>query len=62
MPSQGDNTGDTPLVDYAKIYIKDKYNKPGEVFCGLIHRIDRPVSGIVILAKTSKCLTRMNAG
>ena len=60
MPSQGDNTGDTPLVDYAKIYIKDKYNKPGEVFCGLIHRIDRPVSGIVILAKTSKCLTRMN--
>jgi len=60
MPSQGDNTGDTPLVDFAKSYIKTKYNKPGEVFCGLIHRIDRPVSGIVILAKTSKSLARMN--
>lgn len=60
MPSQGDNTGDTPLVEFAKIYIKQKYNKPGDVFCGLIHRIDRPVSGIVILAKTSKALARMN--
>lgn len=56
---QGDKTGDIPLVDIVKDYIKVKYNKPGEVFLGLVHRIDRPVSGAVIFAKTSKSLTRM---
>ncbi len=60
LPSQGDNTGDVHLLDVAKAYIKKQYNKPGDVFCGLIHRIDRPVSGIVVLAKTSKALARMN--
>jgi len=60
LPSQGDNTGDKHLLDFAKEYIKKQYNKPGDVFCGLIHRIDRPVSGIVVLAKTSKALARMN--
>ncbi len=60
LPSQGDNTGDLHLLDVAKEYIKKQYQKPGEVFCGLIHRIDRPVSGIVVLAKTSKALARMN--
>lgn len=57
---QGDKTGDITLIDKVKSYLKDKYNKPNNVFCGLIHRIDRPVSGIVILAKTSKALSRMN--
>ena len=57
---QGDATGDTPLVDLAKEYIKHKYNKPGEVFLGVVHRLDRPVSGIVVLARTSKSLERMN--
>jgi len=57
---QGDDTGDTPLSDYVKAYIKKKYNKPGEVFCGVIHRLDRPVSGAVIFARTSKGLSRMN--
>jgi len=60
IPSQGDPTGDKPLVEYARDYIKEKYQKPGNVFCGLIHRIDRPVSGVVALAKTSKALARMN--
>ncbi|HEY8400061.1 MAG TPA: pseudouridine synthase, partial [Cytophagaceae bacterium] len=60
VPSQGDKTGDTPLVDYVKEYIRQAYNKPGNVFTGLIHRLDRPVSGLVILAKTSKALERMN--
>lgn len=60
LASQGDNTGDTHLLDVAKAYIKKQYNKPGDVFCGLIHRIDRPVSGVVVLAKTSKALARMN--
>jgi 23S rRNA pseudouridine1911/1915/1917 synthase len=58
---QGDITGDTPLVDLCKEYIKIKYQKPGEVFLGVVHRIDRPVSGIVVLARTSKSLERMNA-
>lgn len=58
--SQGDKTGDTPLGDLVKMYIKEKYNKPGEVFLGTIHRIDRPTSGIVVFAKTSKALSRMN--
>ncbi len=57
---QGDETGDTPLVDLVKQYIKVKYNKPGDVFLGVVHRIDRPVSGAVIFARTSKALERMN--
>ncbi|HXB39127.1 MAG TPA: pseudouridine synthase, partial [Bacteroidia bacterium] len=56
---QGDKTGDEPLSDKVKTYLKEKYNKPGNVFCGVIHRIDRPVSGVVLFAKTSKALTRM---
>ena len=57
---QGDKTGDRPLVDIVKDWIKEKYAKPGNVFCGVVHRLDRPVSGLVIFAKTSKALTRMN--
>lgn len=57
---QGDKTGDAPLSDYIKAYIKEKYNKPGEVFLGTIHRLDRPVTGVVAYARTSKALTRMN--
>lgn len=58
---QGDATGDEPLVEIAKKYIKEKYNKPGAVFLGVVHRLDRPVSGVVVFARTSKALTRMNA-
>ncbi|MFT5256355.1 MAG: 23S rRNA pseudouridine1911/1915/1917 synthase [Candidatus Paceibacteria bacterium] len=57
--TQGDKTGDTPLSDIVKAYIKVKYNKPGDVFLGTIHRLDRPVSGVILFAKTSKALTRM---
>ena len=57
---QGDKTGDTPLSDLAKAYVKEKYQKPGDVFMGVIHRIDRPVSGLVLMARTSKALERMN--
>jgi 23S rRNA pseudouridine1911/1915/1917 synthase len=57
---QGDKTGDKPLPDFVKDYLREKYNKPGNVFCGVIHRLDRPVSGIVLFAKTSKALSRMN--
>ena len=57
---QGDKTGDTPLSDIVKQYIKEKYQKPGEVFLGVVHRLDRPVSGLVIFARTSKALTRLN--
>ena len=57
---QSDKTGDTPLSDFVKAYIKKKYKKPGEVFLGTIHRLDRPTSGIVLYAKTSKALSRMN--
>ena len=57
---QGDKTGDKPLSDVVKEYIKEKYNKPGEVFLGVIHRLDRPTTGIVVFARTSKALTRMN--
>ena len=57
---QGDKTGDAPLSDFVKAYIKKKYNKPGEVFLGTIHRLDRPTSGIVLYARTSKALSRMN--
>jgi 23S rRNA pseudouridine1911/1915/1917 synthase len=57
---QGDSTGDKTLSDYVKDYIKVKYNKPGDVFLGTVHRLDRPVSGLVIFARTSKALERMN--
>lgn len=57
---QGDKTGDASLSDLYKEYLKIKYNKPGNVFCGVIHRLDRPVSGVVLMAKTSKALSRMN--
>lgn len=57
---QGDKTGDTTLLDIVKQYLKDKYNKPGNVYLGLPHRLDRPTSGIVVLAKTSKVLPRLN--
>lgn len=57
---QGDNTGDKSLIDTIKDYLKKKYNKPGNVFLGLVHRLDRPVSGLVIFAKTSKALSRMS--
>ena len=57
---QGDKTGDKPLSDVVKEYLKEKYKKPGAVFLGVIHRLDRPTTGIVVFAKTSKALTRMN--
>tara|TARA_R110001583_G_scaffold93517_1_gene236436 strand:- start:1722 stop:2408 length:687 start_codon:yes stop_codon:yes gene_type:complete len=57
---QGDKTGDKPLSDVVKEYIKDKYNKPGNVFLGVVHRLDRPTTGIVVFAKTSKSLERFN--
>lgn len=59
MLAQGDRTGDNSLVDWGKNYIKVRYDKPGAVFCGLVHRLDRPVSGAVALARTSKALERM---
>lgn len=60
MLVQGDKTGDRTLADWVKLYIKDRYKKPGDVFLGTIHRLDRPVSGVVVFARTSKALTRMN--
>lgn len=57
---QGDKTGDEPLVEVLKRWIKEKYNKPGNVFCGVVHRLDRPVGGLVVFAKTSKALSRLN--
>ena len=57
---QGDKTGDKPLSEIVKEYIKGKYNKPGEVFLGVVHRLDRPTTGIVVFAKTSKALERLN--
>lgn len=57
---QGDRTGDKPLSEMVKEYLKEKYNKPGNVFCGVTHRLDRPTSGIVVFAKTSKALSRLN--
>lgn len=57
---QGDKTGDKPLSEYVKEYLKEKYAKPGNVFCGVVHRIDRPASGLVIFAKTGKALARLN--
>ncbi len=60
MLVQGDETGDVPLSELAKEYLKEKYQKPGNVFVGVVHRLDRPVSGVVLLAKTSKALSRLN--
>lgn len=57
---QGDKTGDPCLVEDIKYYLKERYNKPGNVFCGVVHRLDRPVSGVVVFAKTSKALVRLN--
>jgi 23S rRNA pseudouridine1911/1915/1917 synthase len=57
---QGDITGDAPMVENLKLWLKNKYNKPGNVFLGVIHRLDRPVSGAVLFARTSKSLSRMN--
>lgn len=57
---QGDKTGDKPLSETVKDYIREKYAKPGNVFCGVVHRIDRPVAGLVVFARTSKALTRLN--
>lgn len=57
---QGDKTGDVTLPDMIRAYLKERDNKPGNVFCGVIHRLDRPVSGVVLFAKTSKALSRMN--
>ena len=57
---QGDKTGDTPLSEIVKQYLKEKYAKPGNVFIGVTHRLDRPVSGLVVFAKTSKALARLN--
>ena len=58
---QGDKTGDTPLPDLLKSYLKEKFNKPGAAFLGVIHRLDRPTTGVVLFARTSKGLERMNA-
>ncbi len=57
---QGDKTGDTPLVETVKAYLKEKYHKPGNVFVGVVHRLDRPVGGLVVFARTSKALSRLN--
>lgn len=57
---QGDKTGDQPLSDVVKAYLKEKYTKPGEVYLGVVHRLDRPTTGLVVFAKTSKALTRLN--
>ncbi|MDD2327812.1 MAG: RluA family pseudouridine synthase [bacterium] len=57
---QGDKTGDTPLSETVKAYLKEKYDKPGNVFCGVTHRLDRPTSGVVVFARTSKALSRLN--
>ena len=57
---QGDKTGDAPLSDIVKEWLKEKHNKPGNVYLGVVHRLDRPVSGVVLFAKTSKALPRLN--
>lgn len=57
---QGDKTGDPSLIDAVKEWIKREYNRPGNVFCGLVHRLDRPVGGLVVFARTSKALARLN--
>lgn len=58
---QGDKTGDTPLSEHLKAYLKKKYNKPSEAYLGVVHRLDRPTTGVVLFAKTSKALSRLNA-
>ena len=58
---QGDKTGDETMPDKIKAYLKEKYQKPGNVFCGVVHRLDRPTSGAVVFARTSKALERLNA-
>lgn len=61
MPSQGDESGDLSALEWTTEYIRKKYNKPGNVFCGLLHRLDRPVGGVMIFARTSKAAARMSA-
>ena len=61
MPVQADSSGDMDLLTLAKRYIKDKYNKPGEVYLGLVHRLDRPVGGVMVFARTSKAASRLSA-
>ena len=60
IPSQGDKTGDIDLLSIIKAYLKEKYNKPGNVYLGLVHRLDRPVGGVMIFAKTSKAAARLS--
>ena len=60
IPSQGDKTGDMDMLTIIKQYIKEKYNKPGNVYLGLIHRLDRPVGGVMVFAKTSKAASRLS--
>ena len=60
MPSQGDKTGDIDMLTVIKEYLKEKYNKPGNVYLGLIHRLDRPVGGVMVFAKTSKAAARLS--
>lgn len=60
MLVQGDETGDVPLCEHVREYLRERYAKPGNVFCGVTHRLDRPVSGVVVFAKTSKALERLN--
>lgn len=59
VPSQADSSGDKDIQTMCKEYLKEKYNKPGEVYCGLLHRLDRPTGGLMVFAKTSKCASRM---
>ena len=60
VPSQADKTGDTDMLSLVKNYIKEKYNKPGNVYVGLVHRLDRPVGGVMVFAKTSKAASRLS--
>ena len=60
IPSQGDKTGDVDMLSIVKHYLKEKYQKPGEVYLGLIHRLDRPVGGVMVFAKTSKAAARLS--
>src|SRR5574344_2518375 len=60
IPSQGDKTGDIDMLTMIKEYLKQKYNKPGNVYLGLVHRLDRPVGGVMVLAKTSKAAARLS--
>lgn len=60
IPSQGDKTGDIDMLTIIKQYLKEKYNKPGNVYLGLVHRLDRPVGGVMVFAKTSKAAARLS--